>query len=283
MPLGVHNSIAGGLWMAVDRASELGCDAMQMFGRNPRAWAFKPVAKPERDLFIKRREEAGLKTVAVHTTYLINLCAPLDINYDKSVFLFKKELETAEGIDADCLVTHLGSPQDLGTEFAIKRIVQAFKEVKAEGLGKKTMILVENTAGGGYSFGSRLTDIGEILDAAESIGLKAGFCMDTCHAFASGYPITTEDEVDSFVKTIDKEAGLKRLRLIHLNDSRGALNSRLDRHEHIGKGKIGVGGFKALLNHAKLIDIPLILETPKKTPQDDPMNLSAVRKLKGIE
>lgn len=283
MPLGVHNSIAGGLFRAVERAVELGCDALQMFGRNPRSWAFKPVSGAEKELFRQKRKESGIYPVAVHTTYLINLCSPIDVIYDKSVYLFKKELETAESIGADYLVTHLGSAQEMGPEYALRRIIKVFKEVKSEGLGAKTMILLENTSGAGYGFGSRLVDIGEIIDGAKALGLDIGFCIDTCHAFAAGYALRDAKEAEGFVEAIDREAGLERLKLVHLNDSKGELGSKLDRHEHIGKGKIGLEGIGAFINHRKLKKVPLILETPKKIHQDDPQNLKTVRQLKGLK
>ncbi|MBI4949399.1 MAG: deoxyribonuclease IV [Deltaproteobacteria bacterium] len=281
MPLGVHTSIAGGLWKSVERAVSLGCDAMQIFGRNPRAWAWSPVPDHEVALFRSKREEALLWPVAIHTTYLINLSAPDDVIFDKSVFLFKKEIETAERLGADYLVTHLGSPLERGPDFALKRILAALKETASAGLGKKTQVLLENTAGGGSGFGSSLTDIGRIIEGASAFGLHAGLCYDTCHGFAAGYDMRTRDDVESLVKGIDKEAGFKNLKLMHLNDSKGELNSRLDRHEHIGKGRIGIDGFSFLLNHPKVLKTPLILETPKKTEGDDPMNLAAIRKIKG--
>lgn len=281
MPLGVHTSIAGGLWKSVERAVSLGCDAMQIFGRNPRAWAWSPVPEAEVALFREKRKEAGLWPVAIHTTYLINLSAPDDANFDKSVFLFKKELGSAERLGADYLVTHLGSPGEMGPDYALRRILAALKETAAEGLGKETRVLLENTAGSGYGFGSSLADVGRIIEGARAFGLKIGLCYDTCHGFAAGYDIRTPGDIESLVMSINKEIGLKNLKLIHLNDSKGLLNSHLDRHEHIGKGKIGLEGLSRLLNHPKLAMIPLILETPKKTGSDDPMNLSTVKKIKG--
>lgn len=281
MPLGVHTSIAGGLYKSIERASALGCDAMQIFGRNPRSWQFNPVPSPDISLFRSKREESGIWPVAIHTTYLINLCSPDTIIYDKSASLFKNELSTAEALGADYLVTHLGSPQDMGAEFAITRILSVFKEIALSGLGKKTAILVENTAGSGYGFGSSLEDIGKLLDGAEALGLKAGFCLDTCHAFTAGYPLKTVKEVNELILRIEKEAGLERLKVIHLNDSKGAFGSKIDRHEHIGEGKIGIEGFRALLSSKEIQRIPMILETPKKSDEDDPRNLLTVREILG--
>lgn len=279
MPLGVHTSIAGGLYKSVERAEALGCSCMQIFGRNPRSWIYKPLSAPEAALFRSAREEAGLWPVAVHTNYLINLCTPDDDIYYKSIDIFKKELGIAEAIGADYLVTHLGSPQDMGSDFAIRRVGQALRETAKSALGKKTMILLENTSGAGYGFGSNLKDIGEIIIGARRDGLQVGMCLDTCHAFTAGYSYSNQEEVSGFLKRIETEAGIENLKLIHLNDSKGALNSNLDRHEHIGHGKIGIEAFRLFLNHPHVRKIPMILETPKKTEEDDPMNLATVRKL----
>lgn len=277
MPIGVHTSIAGGVSNSIDRAVALGCDAVQIFGRNPRTWRFTPIAGPEVRLFRSRREKAGIYPVAVHTTYLINLCAPVDETFEKSVDLFKLELASAEALGADYLVTHLGSPVGLGGEFARARILGALREVAKDGLGRKTGILLENTAGSGHTYGSSLHDIGAVAKGAEGFGLKVGICLDTCHAFAAGYAMTTPADVERLVSTIDREAGLERVRLIHLNDSKGAFGSRLDRHEHIGEGHIGIEGFTAILSHPALSKIPMILETPKKDEDDDRRNLKTVR------
>ncbi len=276
MPLGVHTSIAGGLSKAIDRALDLGCDCVQIFARNPRSWASKPLPPAEARLFRERRRLSKLWPVAVHTNYLINLCSPDDDIFGKSLTLFKKELSTAEDIGADFLVTHLGSPQEMGRQFAVLRILSAFRDFAGTKLGKKTTILLENTSGAGAAFGSDLKEIARIIEGAKLLNINAGLCFDTCHAFAAGYPLKAGG-VKRLLSIIDKEIGLKSLKLIHLNDSRGAFSSRLDRHEHIGKGKIGLDAFKEFLTHPKISPIPMILETPKKTEEDDPMNLKAVK------
>lgn len=278
-PLGVHTSVAGGLWKAVDAAVDLGCDAVQIFARNPRSWADSPLAPETVRLFRERREAAGLWPVAVHTTYLINLCAPDEDIYAKSLRLFKSELRSASELGADYLVTHLGSPKEMGTAFAIERVKASLKAVADAGLGTTTMILLENTSGAGSGFGADLADIAELLDAASSFGLKAGLCADTCHGFAAGYLMAGSKGKDGFVSSIESSVGLGRLKLIHLNDSKGKLGSRLDRHEHIGRGEIGMDGISSFLKDERIAGIPLILETPKKRPDDDPENLRRVRSI----
>ncbi len=279
MPLGVHTSIAGGISNSIDRIEDLGCDAMQIFSRNPRSWTLRPIPRNEIDLFRAKRRKAAIWPVAVHTTYLINLCSSDPAIFDRSVSLFKAEIGTAEDLGADYLVTHLGSPLGMGADFALERIGRALKEVCESNLGKKAMILLENTSGSGFGFGSSLKDVGRIMDNAALLGLEIGFCFDTCHAFAAGYRMSSESEVAALLETVDREAGLKRLKLIHLNDSKGGLNSKLDRHEHIGEGKIGLDGFKALIANPVIRRTPLILETPKKSEKDDPRNLRTVRKI----
>ncbi len=277
MPIGVHTSIAGGVSNSIDRAASLGCDAVQIFGRNPRIWRFTPIDGLEAGLFKSRREKAGLWPVAVHTTYLINLCAPVEETFEKSVDLFKLELASAEALGADYLVTHLGSPGGLGGEFARARILGALREAAQDGLGRKTEILLENTAGSGHTYGSSIHDIGAVAMGAGEFGLRVGLCLDTCHAFAAGYAMTTPAEVEGLASTLEREAGLERVKLIHLNDSKGPLGSRLDRHEHIGRGHIGREGFASILTHPRLLKIPMILETPKKNEDDDRRNLKTVR------
>ena len=252
---------------------------MQIFGRNPRSWIYRPLPPEEAGLFRAAREAAGLWPVAVHTNYLINLCSPDAVIFQKSIDIFIKELAIAEDIGADYLVTHLGSPRDAGTRFAIDRVAQAFKEVAGCGHGLKTMVLLENTSGAGTGFGSNIADLGEIIRGAQELGVRTGLCLDTCHAFAAGYSFLTPLEVRAFIEEIDEAVGMENLKLIHLNDSKGAHNSNLDRHEHIGKGSIGVKAFKALLTHPEIREVPMILETPKKTDEDDPMNLATVRGL----
>jgi len=277
VPLGLHTSIAGGRQKAVERAVELGCTAMQIFGRNPRSWGYSPVDEAEAALFREKRAESAIWPVAIHTTYLINLCSPSDELFKKSIDLFKGELRIADSLGADYLVTHLGSPGQKGAEYAIKRVVSALKKAAS---GKHSVeILLENTSGAGAGFGSDLADIGRVIEGAAKAGIKTGLCFDTCHGFAAGYPFGSRKAAEELVSFIDASVGLERLKLIHLNDSKGEAASHLDRHEHIGKGRIGRKGLSFFLNHPKIKGIPLILETPKKASDDERKNLRAVRRI----
>ena len=294
--LGVHLSIAGGVTCAIERALELGINSFQCFGGNPRGWAQKPLTGVEAAEFREARKKAGLSVIAVHTSYLINLSSPDDALFKKSVKLFALEIERSMALSVDYLVTHLGSPRGAGIDFAVKRAVEgveaAIKAALKNSKVKKTglEILFENTAGSGTTIGSDLADIGKIIDLLDAknkgkgVGIKTGLCFDTCHGFAAGYALKTPDEAAGLVAIIKKDIGLKRLKLIHLNDSKGGFNSRLDRHEQIGKGKIK--SFHAFLNHPRIKGLPLILETPKETEADDKKNLARVRKIlsaKGVK
>ncbi len=278
-PIGFHLSIAGGAHMAIERAAELGCDALQIFGRNPRSWASKPRSAEENGLFREARAGAGIWPVAIHTTYLINLSSPDPQLFDKSVKLFRDELSIADALGVDYLVTHLGSSKGTGAEAALKRISKALTSVQKAGLGGSTMILFENSAGGGDTYGVDLSEIGAAIDFADSIGLKTGLCYDTCHGFAAGYMLGTDSDAGELAKRMDAEVGLGRLKLIHLNDSKGAFESRVDRHEHLGKGCIGAKGLKAFFARPEFASVPVIMETPKNADGDEISNLSAARKL----
>ncbi len=276
-PVGVHTSIQGGLTNAIDRATSLGCETVQIFGRNPRSWKVLPVSKGEAERFRKKREEAGLGPLVVHASYLINLSVPDEALFKKSVGLFIKELGIAVALGAEYMVTHLGSTRGKPGGFGIKRVAQALKEVARLKPGPTVEILLENTAGGGSQTGSSLEEIGSIIDKVK--GLKTGFCFDTCHGFAAGYPMNTPASAAALVKTLDKEVGLEKLKLIHLNDSKAPLGSRVDRHEHIGRGMIGTTGLSVFLNDPGIRGVPVILETPKKTEKDDEKNLKKLRNM----
>lgn len=280
MRLGVHVSIAGGLPKAVERAEALRCDTFQIFCRNPRSWAFREPDPGVLESFRTVRAGAGIYPAIVHTTYLINLASPDEDLFKKSVDLFCRELGLAEDLGAEYLVTHMGSSSGLGVEFAKDRILRALGEVKSRGLGEKTTILFENTSGGGHTVGADLRDIGSVIRRAEERGLTAGLCFDTCHGFAAGYPMADPGDAGRLVETIMREAGGNSLKVIHLNDSKGAFLSKVDRHEHIGLGQIPLGFFTALVNHPSLKRVPFILETPRKSAEDDQRNLGVVRKMR---
>ncbi len=277
MPLGVHVSIAGGIGNGPARAAELGCDTFQCFGGNPRGWKQKDISDEEVARFKSELKESAVAVSVIHASYLINISSPEDALYEKSITLLTEELLRAEKLGVDYVVVHMGSSRGAGSDFAIGRVAAAIRRIAAAHPGLKTELLLENTAGSGETTGARFEEVGAVIDGVGDAPIKLGFCFDTCHAFASGYPLATEEDVASLFKEMDKEIGLSRLKVIHLNDSKGALGSRKDRHDHIGEGCIG--DFGPFLRHRVVGELPLILETPKKKPDDDPRNLALVRTL----
>jgi deoxyribonuclease-4 len=277
MRLGFHVSISGGFSLAVQRAHELGCSTMQIFSRNPRGWTVKPIDPDDAAEFRKLREQYDIGPVFVHTNYLINLASPKPDLYERSIEQFVIDLERTERLGAEYLVTHLGSASGQEPGWMIDRVSGALNMAMKLHRPLAT-ILLENTAGEkgdvGYTFEQVQQVIAGLTDTA-----NIGVCYDTCHGFAAGYDIRTKKDVDAVAKKIDETVGLGRLRGMHLNDCLRDFESRVDRHWHIGEGKIGAEGFKALLNHTAFRDIPKIMETPKETEEDDPRNMKMVRSL----
>ena len=278
--LGVHVSIAGGVEEAVLRASELGCTALQIFSRNPRGWNSAPLADSSAAEFRKRIQETGIDPVVVHTPYLLNLASGNEDLYRRSIKGLAWDVRRAEQLGARFVVIHIGSAGENPRELALKRVKSALREV----LEKPTAvsILLENGSGAGNSLGDRFDELAAILNGVGK-NKKVGVCFDSCHAFAAGYDLRTPEAVAVLADEISETIGLKRLSLLHLNDGAGALGSHLDRHEHIGKGKIGFRGFKNLLRHPCFRGLPMILETPKDSPDADRKNLMRIRKIGSIQ
>jgi deoxyribonuclease-4 len=278
--VGVHVSIAGSIDKAVDRAQEKGCDTFQIFSRNPRGWKIKALTKTDISRFIEKLNRTGLFPPVDHMPYLPNLAAPTDEVYTKSVEALTEELNRCNALQIPYLVTHLGSHRGSGKEAGLQRIVDAidtaFSGIAEEANG--VMLLLENTAGTKNSMGGTFEDIRHIMDRLEHKD-RIGVCFDTCHAFAAGYELRTAESLNKTLQHFDEVLGLENLKLVHLNDAKGGLDSRLDRHEHIGLGYIGEEGFRVILNDARLKELPMILETPVDDRRDDLGNLEKVREL----
>jgi deoxyribonuclease-4 len=277
--IGVHVSISGKIFNSIDRAKALGCSAIQIFSHNPRGWKVPPLLDDDVRIFRKRLKKSGLHPLVVHTSYLINLASPDDGLYERSIDSFKVDLDRANRLGATFLVTHLGSSRDKDVQHGIMRVRGALNLVLENNGHRDIKILLENTAGSGSTIGYNLYQIREIIDAVKHRD-SLGLCFDTCHAFASGYDFRDTRSLDSLIEEIGRILGLDRLGLIHLNDSKEGIGAGIDRHEHIGKGKIGIKGFRLLINHPSLRDIPMILETPKKSDKDDIRNLSIIKGLR---
>ena len=276
MRVGFHVSIAGSIDKAVDRAVELGCNTFQIFTSNPRQWKPKELASEETKAFTEKVNRNDVKPVFAHMPYLPNFASPKDGVYAKSVATLKSELERCRRLEVPYLVTHLGSHLGAGMHIGFERIINAINKVfKAE--GDSVMLLLENTAGTRNSMGGSFEDIQHIIERL-SYPERVGVCFDTSHAFAAGYDLRTQKSVEETIRKFDATIGFEKLKLVHLNDSFGDLNSRRDRHEHIGMGKIGEEGFRNVLR-SRLVRLPLILETPRDARRNDITNLGKVKQL----
>ncbi|MEM1581445.1 MAG: deoxyribonuclease IV [Candidatus Bathyarchaeia archaeon] len=278
MRVGFHVSIYGSVDRAVDRALEIGCNTLQIFTRNPRGWTARPLRDEEVQAFIIKVEGNDVRPVFSHMPYLSNLASPKDEVYTKSIETLITEMNRCERLGIPYLVTHLGSHLGYGVKMGLERIIKAIDEAFSVA-GDRVTLLLENTAGAKNSVGGSLTELQYIIEQT-TYPDRIGICFDTCHAFAAGYDLRTEKSIDEVIREIEKTVGLNRLKLVHLNDSRGDLNSHIDRHEHIGLGKIGEKGFRNILR-SEFASLPLILETPKNGVRSDLDNLINVKKLAG--
>lgn len=274
--MGVHVSIAGGVEEAVVRARELGCTAVQIFSRNPRGWNSAALAASAAAEFRRRVKETGLDPVVVHTPYLLNLASPNGDLYRRSLGGLDLDIRRAEQLGARFVVTHIGSAGESPREAALNRVTLALREV----LKRPTAVsvLLENGSGAGNSLGGRFEELAAIIAGAGK-NANLGVCFDSCHGFAAGYDLRTPRAVEALADEISGTIGWKRLSLLHLNDGEGALGSHLDRHQHIGRGTIGLSGFKNLLGHPRFRALPVILETPKDSAEADQKNLRRVREI----
>jgi deoxyribonuclease-4 len=276
--LGLHVSVAGGVDRAVYRAREKGCDAFQIFSSNPRKWFTKPISDESAKRFISLQKQLGLSPAVDHMPYLPNLASANDEVYIKSVQSLAKELGRCQVLGIPYLVTHLGSHMGAGRESGLVRIAGALQTVFSE-IKSDTILLLENSAGSKNHMGSTFSDIAAILESSPDNRHRLGVCLDTCHLHAAGYDLRTSSALQATLDQFDDCIGLQWLKLIHLNDCRGAIGSHLDRHEHIGLGQIGEAGFRAILSHPGLAELAMILETPVDARRDDKGNLQAARSL----
>jgi len=278
MKLGVHTSITGGVEKAAVRAKKIGCDTFQMFSANPRGWKTLSPTLDDFERFREARARWGLAPVAVHDNYLINLATADRVIRERSIKAFREEIDRALGLGADYLIAHPGSAKGATTSQAVRTFVEAMlratKGMQLNGL----MILIENTAGQGSALGRSFEEVAEII-AGASKELPVGACIDTAHCFEAGYPIHTEAGLLGTVRTLDSTVGISKVRIIHANDSKTAYASHADRHQHIGKGAIGLEAFRRIVRHPKLRAIPFICETPVDRPGDDKRNLRTMRSL----
>jgi len=275
--VGVHTSISGGISKSIDRAVSLKCTTMQIFSHNPRQWKKYELGDDEVKQFKLFRKRYDIKPVFIHASYLINMAARAALILGKSIDLLSYEMEMADKLGAEYVVLHTGSASNDSERIARKRAAKSI--IKAIGKNRyRSSLILENTSGERGDIASSVKALAEIIDICNCDNI-AGICIDTCHAFSAGYDITEKGGVDQLMSEIEKYAGLDKMKLLHLNDSKKPLGSGIDRHEHIGKGFIGLKGFKNLLCDSRLKNVPLILETPKKEENDDKINLRKIRNI----
>ena len=275
--VGFHVSISGGISNSVVNATGIGCTAFQIFTRNPRGWAAKPLAPDDVETFKNRMASCGIgrTSTVVHMPYLPNLSGPSGEMYIKSVNTLTGEIQRASELGVPYLVIHLGSHLGKGLDAGLNQLVSAVITAR-DRLNKScadVTVLLENNAGQKNSVGATFEELRVILDRL--VGNGVGVCFDTCHAFASGYDLRTSEDVNKTLETFDNVVGFKELKLVHLNDSKGMLGSNLDRHEHLGLGNIGKEGIGAFLRHRVIAPLPIIMETPIDDKRDDFKNLQA--------
>lgn len=277
--LGAHMSISGGLHLAINRAVAAGCGVLQIFTRNSNQWKGKPVSESDAALFRTKFADSGLREVISHDIYLINLASPPGDTRDKSLAAFHDELETCARLGITKVIMHPGSHLADSPMKGLERVVTAFDQLFSEVPNFEGKVLIETTAGQGSNLGRTFEELGAIISGSKFPD-KFGVCFDTCHTFAAGYDIATEDGYADTMKQFDRLIGLDRLHCFHFNDSKKGMGSRVDRHEHIGQGTLGLNPFRFILNDPRFATVPKILETPKGDKDEmDAVNLGILRGL----
>ncbi len=297
--LGAHQSIAGGFYRAVERASAVGGQCVQLFTSNPRQfpiqfrsgkfltknnnqWRAKPITPDEADAFRAALKRLGVAHPIAHDSYLINLGSSDRLLWQKSVDAFVEELLRAELLGIPYVVTHPGAGGDAGDEVGLNNIVRALDEVHRQTRGLSARCLLETTAGQGSAIGWKFEHLAAILEAVRESD-RLGVCFDTCHVFAAGYDFGTKKSYDETMADFDRLIGLDRIKAFHLNDSLRERGSRVDRHAHIGRGKLGSAAFQLLLNDARFEKVPMYLETPKGEENGEDLDVINLRTLRGLE
>ena len=277
--LGAHMSIAGGVHTAIERAVRIGCTALQMFVKNNNQWKGKALSDEDVATYKDALSKARIGPVVVHDTYLINLCASDRSILRKSRDALTDELQRCEKLGVDYLNFHPGAHMGRGEKEGIERIAESLNMIHTRTKGFRVKSVIESTAGQGTALGYKFEQLKDMIDLVDEQERMA-VCIDTCHIFAAGYDIVSEEGYHRTFREFDDIIGLDRLVAFHVNDSKRELGSRVDRHEHIGKGKIGLEGFRLIMNDERFVNIPKILETPKSDDMHEDVENMAV--LKGL-
>ena len=278
--IGIHTSSAGGVQNAAERAYRLGCNTLQIFSASPRQWAPYELGEPQCAEMNRLRARYDLKPLVIHTNYLVNLASSNELFLQKSMQAFRGEVERALSLCADYLVLHPGSFRGADREQGLLRTTAAIA-ASTQGLdlaqGGLT-ILIENTAGAEFSLGGSFEQVAEVLDCLRG-AVPVAACIDTCHTHVAGYDIVTEQGIHETLQHLDATIGLNQVKVWHCNDAKAARGSKLDRHQHVGKGTIGKETFRILLNDLRLAHAAFIAETPIDQPGDDRKNVAALKAL----
>jgi len=280
MLVGVHVSAAGGIQNAPANAKKTGCEVFQVFSRPPQGGPARPITAEvikDFNLAMKKNDQAEFY---IHTPYYINLASTTPRIRYGSISVIRDELERGSLLGAKYVMTHLGSAKDLSRKEAVTKVSHGIIRILDKYKGT-TMLLIENSAGSGNVIGDQFEEIRDIINDLPSAAQKfVGVCLDTCHAFSSNYDLRDKKSLDETLKKFDQLIGLERLKLIHLNDSKNDLGAKVDRHEHIGQGKIGLEAFRILVHHPKLKKTNLILETPEDERGEQKDDLNIIKKLR---
>ncbi len=277
MRFGFHISIAGGFANVTMRALELGCNTIQLFTRSPRGWAITKLQEDDVAKFKNDIKKADIYPVFAHAAYLPNLAASDSTVRKRSIENIAEELRRCDFLGIEFLVVHVGKAMGDDEQRALRRVADNINLI-FERVPNRVKILLENTAGMGSEIGYRFEDIGAIIDRVEQKD-RIGVTLDTAHSFEAGYEWRTKEGIDQTLRQFDRAIGFGKLYLLHLNDSKTALNSRVDRHWHIGKGEIGINGFREIVNHPLLKNLPGIMETPRTSSKEDLENMRTIRSL----
>ena len=282
--IGIHTSTAGGVAMAAERAYRLGANTFQIFSSSPRQWKPYALAQPQCDAMRGLREKYGIGPMAIHSSYLVNLASATPEFHRKSVAAFRGELQRALALCAEYLVLHPGSFRGRSREEGLELVAHSIAEA-AEGLElekSNLQVLIENTAGSEFSLGGSFDQVAHLLQYLRPV-CPVGACIDTCHTHVSGYDIVSEAGWNETMQKLDESVGLKNVKVWHCNDAKDARGSRRDRHDHVGRGTIGLEAFRRLLNDPRTEHAAFIAETPIEEPQDDLRNIETLKKLVKIE
>ncbi len=279
--LGAHMSIAGGYYKAVEEAHRCKCDCVQLFTKNNNQWRAKEITDEDAARFQSTLKELGVAHPISHDSYLINMGSPDKALWKKSIDAFIVELQRADQLGIPYVVAHPGAYTDSSEEAGLAAIVRALDEVHRQTHGATACCLLETTAGQGSNLGWRFEHLATILDGVKDPD-RLGVCFDTCHVFAAGYPLGTEKEYKETMRQLNKTVGVKKVKAFHLNDSKKEFGSRVDRHEHIGQGHLGIEPFRHLLNDRRFRKTPMYLETPKGDRNGTPWDVVNLRKLRRL-